>query len=233
MTEKEAVSRRQYAKLQKIKDKSKKSLPWSTCIKNIYTHLTRKNPESVLDIANRMNVNNSFDIGRDRDITGDENIKPEMPSSSSSSSSYDELPSSLMPNPLNVIYGKNPNVMIVGADGQVLQHVPHDEFIKENPGYSNTQHPSTVGNAEDSERAFVAQNTVNPPNVKVYLEDKGEFSEKYKAKMEEEKQRKYEEDTIEDRVQASNSDNKSDSNSDTNPGVNSESSSDTQEVEVL
>jgi hypothetical protein len=134
--------------------------------------------------------NNGFDK-TDSNIEGMDNAN----SSSSSSSSYDEPPAFLRPHPLQVIYGKNPNVMLVGADGKIVQHISHEEFIKNNPQYANMNMPPAVVNPEEMKEITEAQVPVSPPSVAFNQEGKGEFSEKYKAKLEQEKQRKTDEDT--------------------------------------
>lgn len=198
------VSRRQFAKSQKIKDDIKKSLPYSTCLMNIYKHLTRKNPKSVIELGRKMFENNGFDK-TDSNIEGMNNAS----SSSSSSSSYDEPPAFLMPNPLQVVYGKNPNVMLVGADGKIIQHISHEEFLKNNPQYANMNMsiPPAVQNPEEMKEITEAQIPVSPPSVAFNQEGKGEFSEKYKAKLEQEKHRKTDEDMLQD------------SNTDTQEGI--------------
>lgn len=56
LTEKEAVSRRQYVNSNNLNDDViRVKLPLKQCLKNIWSNLVRKNPKSVLSIAEEMN----------------------------------------------------------------------------------------------------------------------------------------------------------------------------------
>lgn len=117
LTEKEYVARKRYASSQKINDDVVDAkLSYWQCTKNIWSHLVRKNPKSVLEIAKTFD-NNPIEPSegpQDQPIEGMQN------DSFDSSSSEDEIPEFLKPKPLNIIYAPQPPVLIVGGDGKQL-----------------------------------------------------------------------------------------------------------------
>ena len=187
LTEKEAVARRNYSQQSKINDDIvSQKLPFSTCVKNIWKNLVRKHPKSVLAIAKRMRSSKHI-----HHETTDNHIDGMNPPGydSSSSSSDDELPEFLRPKPLNVMYANNPNVLIVGADGKVIQQVSQEQFMKSNPNFAASMNWNRAVPLENNTNGSeTSQNPVSPPSVPPQpVDGQGGFSDKYKEKLEKHK----------------------------------------------
>ena len=187
LTEKEAVSRRQYVRTNKIDDDVVKvKLPIRQCLKNIWSNLVRKSPKSVIDIAEEMNRPENCDV-TDHRIEGMDRERFD----SSSSSSSDELPDFLKPKPLNISYPQNQNVLIIGVDGKILGSVPQNEFTKQNPSFNQYLNPENKSNEESKINPFFPPylNPISPPSVPLSTQDlSNNFSAKYKEKLDKEKE---------------------------------------------
>eukprot|EP00343_Euplotes_focardii_P007673 CAMPEP_0205820010 /NCGR_PEP_ID=MMETSP0206-20130828/2583_1 /ASSEMBLY_ACC=CAM_ASM_000279 /TAXON_ID=36767 /ORGANISM="Euplotes focardii, Strain TN1" /LENGTH=181 /DNA_ID=CAMNT_0053114295 /DNA_START=1064 /DNA_END=1609 /DNA_ORIENTATION=+ len=173
-----------------------------------------KTHKSVLKIGAIMAQDLTNDTS-DKRIEGMGNHFP----SSSSSSSEDELPDFLKPQPLNVVYANQPNVRIVSPNGQLVKEVPREEFLSQNPqfesitpiqgftpagfpnGFPQPQYAPQVffnPSEENKNPQAVIPNSTSPPTVQVEDNAIGEFSSKYKEKLEEDKIRKTKLQTNED-----------------------------------
>eukprot|EP00344_Euplotes_crassus_P002916 CAMPEP_0197007044 /NCGR_PEP_ID=MMETSP1380-20130617/38758_1 /TAXON_ID=5936 /ORGANISM="Euplotes crassus, Strain CT5" /LENGTH=210 /DNA_ID=CAMNT_0042426967 /DNA_START=840 /DNA_END=1472 /DNA_ORIENTATION=+ len=194
MTEKELVSRRQFSSREKVDDALIKNLTFKQKMRNVFKRLTRSNPKSVLDIAATMEISESAD----RDIEGMDNQY-----SSSSSSSDDELPEVLKQRQMNIQYTGDGVVKMLNYDGKIVQEISQEEFLKQNPQFARfhpeiqvqpgppqTEQVSEFQRQWDQNKKLQQQQEQNAMNIVVDDEGKGEFSEKYKERLENDKIRK-------------------------------------------
>jgi len=116
---------------------------------------------------------------------------------SDSSSSEDELPDFMKPKPLNIVYPDNPNVMIIDSKGKVIKKVPHDEFKRINQDAKDSD-PSKgtapIHYYQPNEQNFYSTESNNediPGSAPAISGEpnnrEGEFSIKYKEKIEKQK----------------------------------------------